>query len=72
MKVEYSWGLARGIYFSKLLKMNKGKSQFKYLVDKVTSKEFLNTQKIRKVSAQARAYIQSVFSLDSTDELNSK
>ena len=46
--IEYSWSLANGRYPSKILKLKKGGEQFKTLVDEVTSREFLNMQKIQK------------------------
>ena len=50
--------------------MNKGKAQFQTLVYEVTSRGFLNTQKIRKVLAWVRAYVQAHYVLESTDELD--
>ena len=65
--IEYIWALAKGRYCSKPLKLKKGKAQFKNLVNKVTSREILNTQQIRKVSDRYQAYIQAYYFLDRTD-----
>ena len=53
-----------------MVKLKKDKAHFKKLVVKVTSREFLSSQKIRKVSARAWAYIKSYYILESTYELD--
>jgi hypothetical protein len=61
--VEYSWGVAKGIYIRKPLNSKKSKDAFKRLVRDVTSSEVLTVDTVRKLSRRARAYICAYYSL---------
>ena len=61
--VEYSWGVAKGIYRRKPLNSKKSKDAFKRLVSDVTSREVLTVDTVRKLSRRARAYICAYYSL---------
>ena len=61
--VEYSWGIAKGMYRRKPLISQKSKETFKKLVNDVTNREVLTTETIRKVSRRARSYICTYYSL---------
>jgi hypothetical protein len=61
--VEYSWGVAKGVYRRKPLNSKKGKESFKLLVKECTSREILATKTVRKLSRRARAYICAYYSL---------
>ena len=61
--IEYSWGIAKGLYRRKPLSSKRNKEAFKRLVKDVTSREVLKTGTIRKLSRRARAYICAYYSL---------
>ena len=61
--VEYSWGIAKGMYRQKPLISKKSKETFKKLVNDVTNREVLTTETIRKLSRRARSYICAYYSL---------
>ena len=61
--VEYSWGIAKGIYRRKPLKSKKSKEAFKRLVKDVTSRDVLTIETVRKLSRRARAYICAYYAL---------
>ena len=61
--VEYSWGIAKGMYRRKPLISKKSKESFKKLVHDVTNREVLTTETIRKLSRRARSYICAYLSL---------
>jgi hypothetical protein len=56
-RVEYCWGITKGLYRRKPLLSKKGKESFRKLVCEVTSRDILKTATIRKLSRRARAYI---------------
>ena len=61
--VEYSWGIAKGVYRRKPLHCKKSKELFRLLVNEVTSRDVLTTKTVRKLSRRARAYICAYYSL---------
>ncbi len=61
--VEYSWGIAKGMYRRKPLISKKSKEAFKKLVNDVTNREVLTTKTVRKLSRRARSYICAYYSL---------
>jgi hypothetical protein len=63
--VEYSWGIAKGIYRRKPLKSKKRKEAFKRLVKDVSRsrREILTIETVRKLSKRARAYICAYYAL---------
>ena len=59
--VEYSWGIAKGMYRRKPLISKKSKESFKKLVHDVTNREVLTTETIRKLSKASKILHLRVF-----------
>jgi hypothetical protein len=61
--IEYSWGITKGLYRRKPLNSKKSKERFKALVHECTSRDYLRTKTVRKLSRRARAYICAYYTL---------
>lgn len=55
--IEYVWGVIKNEYRRLPLKEKKGKENFLKLVDRLVSRDWINTTVIRNCSARARAYV---------------
>ena len=61
--IEYSWGITKGLYRRKPLNSKTSKGRFKELVRECTSRDYLRTETVRKLSRRARTYICAYYSL---------
>jgi hypothetical protein len=61
--IEYAWGITKGLYRRKPLNSKRSKERFKELVLECTSRDYLRTETVRKLSRRARAYICAYYSL---------
>jgi hypothetical protein len=59
--IEYSWGIAKGVYRRKPLNAKRNKESFKELVRLCSNRDVLSTKTVRKLSRRARAYICAYF-----------
>ena len=66
--IEYSWGCSKNEYRGKPINVKRKKENFRDTVRQCLSRDVLTTERVRKFSARARAYMLAYLALDSNFE----
>ncbi len=66
--IEYSWGCSKNEYRNKPLSVKRKKESFRATVRQCLSREVLTTERVRKFSARARAYMLAYLALDQEED----